>query len=77
MIITILTIVVITIAIMWIAGVIYLVTKGKVFKQFYHNILEWHIPDDLSYEGFDGCSIHSVCKICGKEIMQDSQGNWF
>ena len=72
---TILTIIVMFIAIMWIAGVIYLVTKGKVFKQFYHNILEWHLPNEE--QGFDGCSFHSTCKFCGKEIMQDSQGNWF
>jgi len=26
---------------------------------------------------FDGCSVHAVCSKCGKEVMQDSQGNWF
>ncbi len=26
---------------------------------------------------FDGCSFHSECCKCGKEIMQDGQGNWF
>jgi hypothetical protein len=26
---------------------------------------------------FDGCSIHASCSKCGKEVMQDSQGNWF
>ena len=75
MIITILIIVGITITIMWVTGVAYLVTKGKVFKLFYHNIFEWHLPNEE--QGFDGCSFHSTCKLCGKEIMQDSQGNWF
>ncbi len=25
----------------------------------------------------DGCNNHSVCSKCGKEVMKDSQGNWF
>ena len=48
------------------------------FKFFYHNILKWHEPkkkDKHSYEvSHRG---HCVCKYCGNEIMQDSQGNWF
>ena len=45
-------------------------------KRFYHDLMGWHIPkyDECT---FDGCSIHCHCKHCGKEIMQDSQGNWF
>lgn len=66
----------IIIAIMFIGGVVYLISKGKIFKLFYHNILEWHLPDD-KLQKFDGCNIHAHCKLCGKEIMQDSQGNWF
>ena len=63
------------IALMFIAGILYFVTKGRIFKLFYHDLLEWHIPNNE--ESFDGCSFHSTCKLCGKEIMQDSQGNWF
>jgi hypothetical protein len=29
------------------------------------------------HQGFDGCSINGTCPRCGKEVMQDSQGNWF
>ena len=43
---------------------------------FYHDILGCHRPDD-SPQWNDGCSEHATCKYCGKEIMQDSQGNWF
>jgi hypothetical protein len=68
--------IVIIIAIMFISGVVYLISKGKIFKLFYHDILEWHLPDDKPQK-FDGCSFHAHCKLCGKEIMQDSQGNWF
>ncbi len=35
-----------------------------------------HFPS-IGVSSFDGGSSHSECKKCGKEIMQDSQGNWF
>lgn len=47
------------------------------FKKFFHDLLLWHQPAKCEEQSFDGCSIHSICKHCGKEIMQDSQGNWF
>lgn len=47
------------------------------FKKFFHDLLGWHMPDDDGSFYFDGCSLHDKCKHCGKEIMQDSQGNWF
>lgn len=50
--------------------------KFGIFKWFFHNVMEWHIPAEESSE-FDGCSFHNQCKFCKKEIMQDSQGNWF
>lgn len=37
--------------------------------------LGWH--KIIKIIGFDGCSIHGICKKCGKELMQDSQGGWF
>ena len=49
--------------------------KFGIFKRFYHDILGWHQPNNK--ESFDGCSITSQCKYCGKSIMMDSQGNWF
>ncbi len=76
MLISILEIIGVIIAVIWASGVVYLLSKGRVFKWFYHNILGWHLPSDKLQE-FDGCSFHAHCKICGKEIMQDSQGNWF
>ena len=50
---------------------------GFIFpKKVGHDILGWHKPDD-SPKWSDGCSVHSKCKYCGEDIMQDSQGNWF
>ena len=39
------------------------------------NVLGWHKAPKV--QGFDGCSKNGVCPVCGKEVMQDSQGNWF
>ena len=47
------------------------------FKLFYHDILKWHIPRSTAKRWIRGGSMHARCKYCGKEIMQDSQGNWF
>lgn len=60
----------------WITGIAWFL--GHPFKAgvwLFHDIMGWHYPDDSS--SFDGCSVHSRCRYCKKEIMQDSQGNWF
>ena len=60
----------------WITGIAWFL--GHPFKAgawLFHDIMSWHYPDDSS--SFDGCSVHSRCRYCKKEIMQDSQGNWF
>ena len=46
-------------------------------RWFYHDILEWHMPNKSIQYTYDGCSTHATCKYCGKDIMQDSQGTWF
>ena len=51
--------------------------KWGIFKRFYHDMLGWHQPDEIASVYFDGLSTHDICKHCGKDIMQDSQGNWF
>lgn len=62
-------------ALSWISGVVYLLIGHP--KSIYHDILGWHKPNDCKNIWNDGCSFHCTCKYCGKEIMQDSQGNWF
>lgn len=47
------------------------------FRGFYHDRLGWHIPDHRKGMTFDGINVFASCKHCRKEIMQDSQGNWF
>jgi len=37
--------------------------------------LEWHLPP--TEQGFDGCSLTGRCPRCKKEVLLDSQGNWF
>ena len=58
----------------YLLGAVLYLTTG-LGKRFYHDVFEWHVPVDS--QGWDGCSFTSKCKYCGKEIMQDSQGNWF
>lgn len=50
--------------------------KFGFLKFFYHDVLGWHRPDSSTHWS-DGCNEHATCKYCGKNIMQDSQGNWF
>ena len=40
-------------------------------------VMGWHRVSGNSPRSFDGASIHSICDRCKKEVMQDSQGNWF
>ena len=49
--------------------------KFDWFKYFYHDVLGWHRP--IESQDYDGCSFTSKCKHCGKDIMQDGQGDWF
>jgi len=37
----------------------------------------WHNGKGSAQSYWDGCSLHAKCSKCGKEVMQDSQGNWF
>ena len=49
--------------------------KNKQYHLWCCQRLGWHKADTITE--FDGASLHGVCKWCGKEVMQDSQGNWF
>ena len=49
--------------------------KMNWITRFTHNVFHWHKPIDNI--GCNGTSLTSKCKYCGKEILQDSQGNWF
>lgn len=60
-----------------IGGLLWCFKPFKPGKWFYHDILKWHAPDPKASVKFDGASFHTYCKYCGKEIMLDSQGNWF
>jgi len=52
------------------------VIKGPI-RKWYHDKLGWHDGSGGGLTFFDGASIHATCSQCGKEVMQDSQGNWF
>lgn len=46
------------------------------FKGFYHDILDWHIPDTKKTK-VEGYTETSICACCGRRIMRDPRGNWF
>ena len=50
--------------------------KFEFGKTFFHNILGWHLPKKKHIKQ-EGVNLISQCRLCGREIMQDSQGNWF
>ena len=64
---------------LWVLSVV-LYCKFGIGKWFFHDILLWHEPIDIRDEEdyiSDAVNRYSICKYCGKEIIQDSQGNWF
>jgi len=44
-------------------------------NKWFCNFWGWHKAPNRT--GFDGASFNGTCPRCGKEVMQDSQGNWF
>ena len=55
--------------------VIPLIISRFVNNPYFCESMGWH-KAPIS-QGFDGCSMNGKCPACGKEVMQDSQGNWF
>jgi len=45
-------------------------------SKWFCNFWGWHHPHNNKI-GFDGCSMTSKCKRCNKDILCDSNGDWF
>lgn len=71
----ILKIIMFIVAVYTMCSYLYLISGGREFVWFFHDVMGWHIPSDKESQEFDGVNTHAHCKICGKEIIQDSQGN--
>jgi hypothetical protein len=57
-------------------GSIYMASKGRFLRKLYHDLCGWHIPtDERNYHV--GVRTKNKCRICGKEITQDRNGNWY
>lgn len=41
------------------------------------DVFGWHNGSGTGPRSFDGASMHATCSKCGKQVMMDSQGNWF
>jgi hypothetical protein len=51
-------------------------TRRFLHIKWFCNKMGWHYVKG-GPTSFDGCSAHATCNRCKKEVMQDSQGNWF
>lgn len=61
------------ISVMLLLQLIYILTDHPKF--IFHDLFGQHRPDNKREQrGINTCS---KCRLCGKDIMQDSQGNWF
>lgn len=49
----------------------------KVYSPFVTSCFQCGEDNIRTSIGTDGFIVVSHCKFCDKEIMQDSQGNWF
>ncbi len=61
-----------------VVSVLYLAGSFVMIFVPYSWACDWagtHFPGNK--QSFDGCSLHSVCQKCGREVMLDGQGNWF
>jgi len=47
-------------------------------RSFLHDKIGWHtVAHGIVGWKFDGFNVHNTCDQCGKELLRDSQGNWF
>ena len=60
--------------IMYIPSILYL--KFGCFRLWYHDFLGWHKPKKIKRSP-DGYTSYSICKYCGKPIIQDLHDGWF
>ena len=68
----ILTVIGFLMVILLIGGIVYLKSKGKIFKHLYHDKLDWHIS---TYVIDEDCSM-SYCAVCGQRIYRVKDGPW-
>ena len=75
------TLILILISCLWLSFALVFIIGSAIYlktgfgKRLYHNKLGWHKPNEEIEAA--GINFKSKCKYCGKEIIQDSQGNWF
>jgi hypothetical protein len=48
---------------------------NKHFGIWACNLMGWHLAPIK--QSFDGCSYGGKCPRCNKDVLLDSQGNWF
>lgn len=51
--------------------------KSKWRKKILCDWLAWHSVRDIDFVASNAFQIKATCRLCGKKVMLDSQGNWF
>jgi hypothetical protein len=54
---------------------ILLALSNRWLPKWFCDHMGWHLAPKR--QRFDGCSFGGECSRCGREVLQDSQGNWF
>lgn len=49
----------------------------SLLRKFLHNVLGWASPNWEAPVFWDGANPQRVCKYCQKNILEDSNGDWF
>src|SRR5437867_1837662 len=57
-------------------GFLLMLGAPYIAPQWTDKMFGWHEPSQ-GKGGFNGASFTSICRYCGKKILQDSQGGWF
>ena len=70
-----------TLVVLYIMALIWHFTRFKPCKKLFHDKLNLHVYDENKMwvtSKNDKTEIHSVCKICGKELIRSkcTDGNW-
>lgn len=67
--------VVLVVLLVFFGGAVLLALLNPVLPRWFCDHMDWHLRP-LSM-GFDGMSMNGVCPRCGREVLLDSQRNWF
>ena len=64
------------IVLFFLVSLIFLAINNRFLPKWFCDHLHWHLEPEIN-TGFNGCSFTGTCPRCGRDVMMDSNGNWF